>query len=122
MVEEEEELKPEGAPDKVRVAALDYRIDWVDSTWSFGTDRYGECAYSILTIRLNGQLLASQLARDFMHEVQHAGWDAMGCPGDSDPGFDRECVAEFSGNFWPMFWRDNPAAMKWWLSLLASDD
>jgi len=47
-------VKPPGAPERVRLGAMDYKIDWVDSTCSFGTDRYGECCYTELIIRLNG--------------------------------------------------------------------
>jgi len=115
-------VKPEGAPDTVRVGVMDYKIDWVDSTWSFGADRYGECCYTELIIRLNGQLSAQLLAQGFIHEIQHAGWDAMGYARDSEPRFKSEDVAVFAGDFWPMFWRNNPEALKWWLSLLAKED
>ena len=92
-------MKPPGAPDTVRVGAMDYKIDWVDSTCSFGADRYGECCYTELIIRLNGQLSSQLLAQSFIHEIHHAGWDAMEYTIDSEPRFKSEDVAVFRRQF-----------------------
>jgi hypothetical protein len=107
-------------PTKLRVGAFDYSIDWKDGNWTASTGNYGECDFTPLAIRVNGALPSERLRATFVHEVTHAGWDALGYAHADDSTVGYEAVCIFSGNFWPMFWRDNPEALKWWLSLIQS--
>jgi len=116
-------VKPEGAPDTVRVGLFDYQFVWHEGTWSVGNQSYGTCDFTTLTIDLNGNLPRQRLASSFQHEVTHAGLDALGyCSSGEKAELSPEDVCIFNSKFWPMFWRNNPEALKWWLSLLAKED
>lgn len=105
-------------PTKLRVGAMTYGIKW-DSPGVADT-LFGECCFQKNMLSIDPDVAPSRMASTFIHEVAHAGWDAMGYGNDKESTYNHEAVATFNGLFWPMFWRDNPEALKWWLSLIES--
>ena len=100
-------------PKSVQIGAFSYLLDWkpgppdIDGEWG----HLDTCAGVIV---MRESIPSQRIAATFIHEVTHAGLDAMGY----GKRFDEEAMAVFSGLFWPMFWRDNLDAFAWWIGLL----
>jgi len=106
-------------PTTVRVGCYTYAIEWVDGTWTAGTNRYGECDYLTQIIRVNGQLSNTRIAETFLHELMHAVSDWYG-RADAET-IDREDLCLMVGHCLPMIWIDNPEVFAWWCELIGAD-
>ena len=104
-------------PDRIRVAAFTYRLEYLPGIPNDG-ETYGHWNAAQCCIQLRHEVSPQRVADAFLHEVTHAGLEAMGYGCEVADG---EAAATFNGLFWPMFWRDNPEALEWWLGLVRGE-
>jgi hypothetical protein len=101
-------------PTKLKVGPLDYTLIWESVDWEVGAQRFGECSPNICEIRITERCSGYRLACIFAHEVAHALASMDGCYEQAD----AEEIADVASYSMVAFWRDNPDAFDWWISLV----
>jgi hypothetical protein len=99
---------------KVKVYGLDYDVVWEPLEWEIGQHLFGQCEPDVCKIHISERCEGYRLACVFAHEVCHALAAWVGCYTEAD----CEQVANIGSYDTVAFWRDNPEAFEWWISLI----
>jgi hypothetical protein len=100
-------------PTKLRVLNLTYQIKYVGDTEGVAANADGWCDASNLTIVLCKSLPKESMADTFLHECLHAIGHSMDINWRKE-----EVVARRVATGLCTLWKQNPAAFRWWSSLL----
>jgi hypothetical protein len=98
----------------MRIGALDYVVLWEPVDWEIGQRLFGQCVPDSCEIHISERCVGHRLACVFAHEVAHAMAAWEGCYDKAD----CEEIAYLASYSMVMFWRDNPEAFDWWISLV----
>ncbi len=100
-------------PRQLKILNYIYRVKFVEKTEKAAAEAYGWCDYDNQTIVICKDMPPQAIADTFLHECIHALNAALGINFNKD-----EDIARKVGTGICTLFKDNKAAMKWWMSLL----
>lgn len=106
-------MKEPRAPRKVKILNYTYRVKFVEKTERDAAEAYGWCDIDNQIIVICKEMPKQTIADTFMHECIHAINNAIGINFNKD-----EEIARKVGTGLCTLFKDNKAAMRWWMSLL----
>ena len=98
-------------PRRIRILNLTWQVKFIDNDVS---DSLGWCDYDTQTITLHASQTEESLCDTFLHELLHALFYSMAIDQNTD---EEKLVSKVSTGICAI-WKQNPAAFKWWASML----